>query len=199
MNVGKPARPKTYPKYVFCIEGNWNDRLDQPATVRPVLELLDINAGVKFIYRDCSTTEEIEYLVDKWKQRGYAKYRILYLAFHGAPGELMVNSTSRLTLDELGERLDGRCHGRLVYFGACSVLDIDRRIIKRFLRNSGAKAVCGYTTDVDWMKSTALDLIAMAELQRFSMTRQGLTAAEHSIREGTRALSGRLGFRMVYQ
>ncbi len=190
---------KEYPKYVFCIEGNWNDMLSRKTTVLPVLELLEINAGVQFIYRDCSTVEEMEFLVDKWKQRGYARYRILYLAFHGAPGELMINRRHRMTLEELGDRLDHRCHRRLVYFGSCSVLRIDERTIERFLEASGAKAVCGYTTDVDWMKSAALDLIAMTELQQFSLTRQGLAAAERSIRKSTRVLSGELGFRMVYR
>ncbi len=48
------------------------------------------------------------------------------------------------------------------------------------------------------MKSTALDLIAINEMQKFSMTHRGLVAAERSIRVNTRALSGQLGFRMVY-
>lgn len=189
---------KAHPKYVFCIEGNWDDRLSQTATVRPVLELLEVNVGVKFIYRDCSTVEEMEFLVDKWKQRGYREYRILYLAFHGRPGEIVISSQHRVSLEELGERLGGRCRGRLIYFGSCSVLDVDERILRRFLKASGARAVCGYTTDVDWIKSAALDLIAMAELQEFSITRRGLAAVQRSIRESTRILSGELGFRMVY-
>ena len=85
-----------------------------------------------------------------------------------------------------------------MYFGACSVLQGNVRRIKSFLKKSGTRAVCGYTTDADWMKSTALDLIAINELQKFSTTRYGLAAAESSIRENTRALSGKLGFRMVY-
>ena len=37
---------KKYPKHVFCIEGNWEEKLTHYATVKPVLELLEINAGV---------------------------------------------------------------------------------------------------------------------------------------------------------
>ena len=48
---------KSYPKRIFCIEGNWDDNLATTNSVRPVLELLDINVGVRFIYRDCSTLE----------------------------------------------------------------------------------------------------------------------------------------------
>ncbi|MBN2538134.1 hypothetical protein JXB37_07665 [candidate division WOR-3 bacterium] len=193
------AKKKVFPKRVFCIEGNWEDSLRGSASVRPVLELLDLNAGVKFIYRDCSTLEELEFLMDKWRQRGYRDYRILYLAFHGTCGEIVISPRARMTLEDLGARLGGRCRNRLVYFGACSVLDLDRRFINRFLVSSGAKAVCGYKTDVDWIKSTALDLVAINELQKYSMTRAGLAAAEKAIRKSTRALSGELGFRMVYR
>jgi hypothetical protein len=189
---------KTYPKHVFCIEGNWEEKLSRQATVKPVLELLQINAGVRFIYRDCSTKAEMLYLIDKWQQRTYADYKILYLAFHGQPGELVIDSNTTVSLVELGDVINLRPHQRLAYFGACSVLKGDERLIKSFLKKSGTRAVCGYETDVDWMKSTALDLIAIVEMQKFSMTHRGLAAAERSIRENTRALSGRLGFRMVY-
>jgi hypothetical protein len=189
---------RIYPKRVFCIEGNWEEKLSRHATVKPVLELLRINADVKYIYRDCSTTAEMQYLIDKWQQKGYAEYQILYLAFHGRPGELILDSRTTVSLEELGDIITLKPRQRVVYFGACSVLRGDARPIKAFLRKSGAKAVCGYTTDADWMKSTALDLIAINELQHFSTTRHGLEAAESSIRENTRALSGQLGFRMVY-
>jgi hypothetical protein len=194
----KKKRKKTYPKHVFCIEGNWEERLSGTITVRPVLELLHLNAGVRFIYRDCSTKAEMEYFVRKWQQQGYADYGILYLAFHGSPGELVIDGNTSMSLVELGDLIDFRPRQRLVYFGACSVLKGDERPIKTFLKRSGVRAVCGYETDVDWMKSAALDLIAVNELQRFSTTHRGLAAAERSIHESTRALSGKLGFRMVY-
>jgi hypothetical protein len=189
---------RIYPKRVFCIEGNWEEKLSRNATVKPVLELLRINADVKYIYRDCSTKAEMQYLVDKWQQKGYAEYKILCLAFHGQPGELILDSRTHVSLEELGDMISLKPRQRVVYFGACSVLRGDVRPIKAFLRKSGTKAVCGYTTDADWMKSTALDLIAINELQQFSTTRRGLEAVESSIREDTRALSGQLGFRMVY-
>ncbi len=189
---------KKYPKHVFCIEGNWEEKLTHYATVKPVLELLEINAGVKFIYRDCSTKAEMLYLIEKWQQKAYADYKILYLAFHGRPGELVIDNHTAVSLVELGDLFNLRPQQRLVYFGACSVLKGDERVIKTFLKKSGARAACGYETDVDWMKSTALDLIAINEMQRFSMTHRGLAAAEGAILENTRALSGHLGFRMVY-
>ncbi len=189
---------KKYPKHVFCIEGNWEEKLTHYATVKPVLELLEINAGVKFIYRDCSTKAEMLYLIEKWQQKAYSDYKILYLAFHGRPGELVIDKNTAVSVAELGDLINLRPQQRLVYLGACSVLKGDLRVIKTFLKKSGTRAVCGYETDVDWMKSTALDLIAINEMQQFSMTHRGLAAAERAILENTRALSGHLGFRMVY-
>ena len=183
--------------YIFCIEGNWEARLSGRATVRPVLDLLEANAGVRYIYRDCSTHEELDFLLDKWRQKGYADYRILYLAFHGYPGEILISSGVRVTLEQLGERLCCRTGQRLVYFGACSVLRVDRRRVKRLLRRAGIKAACGYTNDVDWIPSTALDLLALDTLSRFSITERGLAASERRILENARRLTGRLGFRMV--
>ncbi len=192
------TKKKTFPKHVFCIEGDWDANLNQTATVRPVLSLLKHNAGVRYIYRDCSTIEEMEFLIDKWRQKTYAQYKILYLAFHGSESTILIDRRHRMTLAELGKRLGCRCQGRLIYFGSCSVLAVDTRTIRRFLKATGAKAVCGYTTDVDWMKSAALDLIAISELQKFSMTHRGLAAVEKSINKSTRVLSGELGFRIVY-
>ena len=196
--VKTKRKRKTYPKHVFCIEGDWFADFNRTATVRPVLELLRINAGVNYIYRDCSTLEEMLFLIDKWRQKGHAAYKILYLAFHGSKGVLLIDSRHQLTLQELGERLEGRCRGRIIYFGACSVLAAPTRSIKKFLRMTGAKGVCGYTHDVDWMKSAALDLLAINELQQFSMTQPGLAAVEKSIAKGAKVLSEQLGFRMVY-
>jgi hypothetical protein len=184
-------------KKIFCIEGNWNPRLSDRASVRPVLELLEINSDVGYIYKDCSTEEELYYLLERWQQKSYADYKILYMAFHGEPGRILIDTRHKIGLDQLGKHLCCRTHRRIIYFGACSVMRIDKRVIKRFMTAAGIKAVCGYTTDVDWIPSTALDLIAMNELQRFSTTRQGMEAAEKSIRTNTRRLAGRLGFRMV--
>lgn len=192
------TKRKPKPKHIFCIEGNWDRDLNEKASVRPVLELLEINASVKFIYRDCSTVEELHFLLDSWQQKRYSDHQILYLAFHGEPGKILIDNRNRVSLEDLGHRLCCRTRRRLIYFGACSVLDIDKRLIRRFIREAGVVAVCGYKTDVDWIPSTALDLIAMNELQQFSFTRPGMAAAEKSIRRNTRRLAGRLGFRMVY-
>jgi len=117
-NCTVSAKPRPAPKHIFCIEGNWDSSLAQQTTVRPVLELLEVNAGVKYIYRDCSTRTELDFLLDKWRQKGYGEYKILYLAFHGEPGRIIIDSRNTVTLDELAERMPCRTSRRLIYFGA---------------------------------------------------------------------------------
>ena len=103
----KPARRKRKPKpkHIFCIEGNWDMDLNEKASVRPVLELLEINADVKYIYRDCSTVEELYFLLERWQQKRYSDHKILYLAFHGKPGEILIDHKHTVSLEDLGDAL----------------------------------------------------------------------------------------------
>jgi len=190
--VGKPKN-----KHIFCIEGNWDPDLSVKSTVRPMLELLDATEGVKFVHRDASTPEEFEFLVRKWRQKSYAAYRILYLAFHGYEGRLSIYGSKEMSLEDLAELLRRRCYGRVIYLGACSVLKLGRADIRSFLERTGAQAVCGYATDVDWTASTALDLLVMGTLQERSFDRAGLLKARAEVHRDAGRLVRKLGFRMV--
>jgi len=190
--VGKPKN-----KHIFCIEGNWDVDLSVRSSVRPMLELLEATEDVKFVYRDCSTIPEFEFLVKKWRQKGYAAYRILYLAFHGYEGRLSIYGSKEMSLGDLAELLEYRCYGRVIYLGACSVLNLARSDITEFLDRTGAQAVCGYTEAVDWTKSTALDLIVMSILQERAFDRAGLLVARKRIHAAAGRLVSSLGFKMV--
>jgi hypothetical protein len=188
------AKPKN--KHIFCIEGNWDPDLSVKSTVRPMLELLDATEGVKFVHRDAATPEEFEFLVGKWRQKSYAAYRILYLAFHGYEGRLSIYGSKEMSLDDLAGLLERQCYGRVIYLGACSVLRLGSAGISAFLNRTGAQAVCGYTKDVDWTASTALDLLVMSTLQERSFDRSGLLKARAEVRRDEGRLVRKLGFRM---
>jgi hypothetical protein len=86
---------------------------------------------------------------------------VIYLAFHGSPG------TVYTALERIGPR--GLCdafegHGSLpalIYLGSCSVLkgEVGEKLGKDLLETSGARALLGYTTDVDWMNSLVVDML----------------------------------------
>ena len=81
--------------------------------MEPLLRLLETLKGyrVPYLYYDVGTREEFDFYLKKW---GQAKFRdthpILYLGFHGSPGEITVGEGrhSSVTLDEIAERLEGR-------------------------------------------------------------------------------------------
>src|SRR5512147_1436861 len=112
-------------KGIFCLEGDWWNRLERASTVEPILGLLHRwdPYFVPYIHRDVATRTEFEHYVRLWAQRRYAKYPVLYLAFHGEESEILLGDRrkpqNRVSLDELGELLAGKCEGRIIYFGSC--------------------------------------------------------------------------------
>ncbi len=147
---------------IFCLEGAWERRLDDRKTVLPTLEMLDRLRLATYIHRDVGTEEELYHYLGKWAQAGYRKYGVLFLAFHGVRGGITVGRGT-VTLDDLAEKLDGKAASRIVYFGSCSVLR-DREGVDVFRRATRAKAVCGYTKDVDWVESSAFDTLLLTAL-----------------------------------
>jgi hypothetical protein len=136
--------------------------------------------------------------VDKWVQKRYESYGILYLGFHGQPGEIHTDEGA-VTLDELAERLGGRARNRVIYFGSCETLSVDGRHLRRFLENSGALAVCGFKKDdVGWLKSAAFDVLLLDAFQGRHFSGRGMRDFEKHVRSTTGRLAKELGFRLKY-
>ena len=86
---------------------------------------------------------------------------MFYLAFHGRPAGLKP-TLGRIEAEHLCEAFAGYGGYRnLVYFAACSVLRGKRGLQfgRDFLKASGARAVVGYTTPVNWMASLLADML----------------------------------------
>ncbi len=190
-------------KGIFCLEGEWWDNITRKSSVEPVLDLLHQwdPYYVPFIRRDIGTVGELRYYIEKWALKSMSRYPILYLAFHGSEGTIYVGDLSKrdaeMTLDVLEELLGGKCKGRIVYFGACSTMKMNGNRLNRFLKNTEALAVCGYTHDVDWLRSSAFEMLALAAMQDNALTVPGARAMNKRIRREAPYLVRQLGFRMV--
>lgn len=182
-------------KGIFCLEGLWDCDLKKKSSTRPILDLLSINTETPYIHKDCATNEELEYYLDTWVQEEYSGYPILYLAFHGAEAEISSGNCT-YNLEQLADKLKNKCQKKLIMFGSCSVLNIDKRYLKNFLERTKAFAICGYKIDVNWMTSTAFELLLLHTLQENVFDKRGLPA----IIEKTQTLSKsfkELNFRLV--
>lgn len=185
---------------IFCLEGDWESDLRSPTSILPVLELLSRSHEpvVRFIRRDIGTAGELEYYLGKWMQKRYADYPLLYLGFHGDPGILyMGNREQTIDLDWLEERLLDRCKGRVIHFGACGTMAAHGTRLNRFLQRTGALAVCGYKTDVDWMLTSAFEIILLSRFQYQAFTRGGMKAVERRVLREAAGLAKELEFKMI--
>ena len=58
-------------------------------------------------------------------------------------------------------------------------------------------AVAGYRGEVDWLESTALDMLALGRLQDAAFTKSSINKFERELKETASGLYRRLGFRLV--
>ncbi|GMV08043.1 MAG: hypothetical protein AMXMBFR53_43180 [Gemmatimonadota bacterium] len=191
------------PHGIFCLEADWWSDFNRSSTVQPVLTLLSqgVRTEVPHVHRDVGTREELAMYLARWAQRGNARYSILYLAFHGEPGCIRLGDRRRkasiITLDELAEMLGDGLSRRLVHFGSCETLAVDRRKIRRFLDHTGLVAASGFKTPVDWLDSAVFEVLLFEVMLRYTFTIQGARAIRAEMRREHPAMCRRHDFRMV--
>ncbi|HQO62440.1 MAG TPA: hypothetical protein PK528_02390 [Syntrophorhabdus sp.] len=182
-------------KGIFCLEGLWDNDLRKISTVEPILSLLHRRNSIPYIYRDCGTLDEFKFYLNIWPQKRYRNYPVLYLAFHGKKGVIHIGR-DKCKLDEIGDELAGKCRNTFIVIGACETLDIDKRYLNKFIDTTGALAVCGYKAVVDWMKSTAFELLIMDTLQENAFDRRGIPSIKKKLTSLSKSFKD-LGFRIV--
>jgi hypothetical protein len=186
-------------KGIFCIEGLWDHKniLDK-STVLPILELLEKRGICNYSYHDCGTSNELEFFLSKWVLKTTSsKLPILYLAFHGEEGCINIGAREKYTIEKLGEILEDKCHGKIIYFGSCSTLSINAKKIKNFLNQTGAIAAIGYKEEIDWIQSTACDLFVFEALQKDKLDTRGITKIYEKIVSDYGNLHIKLGLRVI--
>ncbi|MSQ30122.1 MAG: hypothetical protein EXR68_06525 [Dehalococcoidia bacterium] len=148
---------------VFCLEGLWSSRLTDRRSARPLLETLERVGAIESLWASIPNEDALAAVLRSWAQRQYDRYSIGYLAFHGEPGFIILERR-KVSLDELAELIGSRCRGKVIYFGACETLNIPGAQVEAFRRATGAKAVVGYTKQVDWLESGSFELLLLEAL-----------------------------------
>ncbi len=180
---------------VFAFEGDPEVDLRQGYSVRPVLQFLRDLEGLDFIHRDIGTVGELEFYVKKWILSKHQQYQIGYFSFHGGPGELGFADRRRsgITLDQLARWINGRAQGRIIHFFACSVMRLDASELQSFRKDTGARAVTGYSNDVEWLEPMAFDALMLGAMCRYRRFHD----VERFLRSRAGDLWDRLGFRII--
>lgn len=155
---------------VLCLEGEWGNSLTDGRSVLPVLELLQSTESANFVHRRISTTAEFCHQLEKWlvavEGDDLGSFTTLFIAAHGNEGILCFDEgeDSEITLDELGEFMNGGARECYVYFGSCGTMSSSDDELQKFRVRSGARAVLGYTEEVDWLTTAAFEALLINEM-----------------------------------
>jgi len=189
---------KNLNRNIFCIEGNWSNDLKDKASIHAALEFLKCNADIDFIRKDCSTIEQFNLLLKTSLQKGYKKFGILYLAFHGSEGKIHIGNRTKIDLDSIALIMDGHAIGKVIHFGSCSTLkNLTVWDLKRFLKRTGALAVSGYTEDIDFIESTVLDILYFKKYQQYQ--RIPMLKTQRDMKQYYGKLIKELGFKIWFK
>jgi leucyl-tRNA synthetase len=150
---------------IFCLEGEWDSNLRRRESVMPMLDLLERLGIAQSIHRDVATKDEFFYYLEKWGQKAYHDYVILYLASHGDSGCLALGKES-VMLEELEDALVGKADGGVIYFGSCLTMVTDDDRLKKFVKRTGASVVVGYRAEIGWLEAAAFELLLLERLLR---------------------------------
>ena len=194
---------KKEPKNIFCLEtDSWYDQ-DSTHTVEPTLRLLERVSRTRYERHTVATEGEFEYCIGKFLQYKAVDFPILYLGFHGwhanenfEDSHIELNDGTYITLPKIQDLLRGKCNRRLVHFGSCGVLDTHGRKLNKFLNETEALAILGYTEAVDWMECAAFDILALNCLQTIVWQPKNILEIEGQLKETAPGLMKRLGFRL---
>ncbi|AUZ05195.1 hypothetical protein ADP71_16640 [Vitreoscilla sp. C1] len=195
------SQPKL--RHVFCLEGDWNSDLRAQSSILAGLELVKSINDIDYIYKTCITSEEFYQRLDcllagsHTERSKYGKFKIVYLAFHGDEGCLYLseNSEQSIELNDFVERYAGCFSGKIIHFGSCETLNLPEAELRQLLRQLDADALVGYTTEIDFLSSTLVDLLFFEICQAYTT----MSAIKSNMFKKYAGLCADLGFVMVHR
>lgn len=179
---------------ILCLEGDWEQGLKRTRSLVPVLELVQSQWGVPFIYRTASTRDEFRTVIQEWLKAKYKAYPILYLGFHGLPGTLQIGGEN-IPIVDLAEFAEGGSN-RLVHFGACETLSAPKIVLDHFLKMTRFTAICGFKNEVDWLHSCALEILILDELSKRKISTRNIEVFQTNLKKMAGRLVKELGFQI---
>ena len=159
-----------------------------------MLELVQAQWDVPYIHRTASTRDEFRRVMQEWVKWKYHHYPILYLGFHGFPGGIEIGDDA-IPVEDLVE-FYGKGRGRVIHFSACGTLDISAKEMRNFLKKTEFTAACGFNRDVDWLHSTALEILILDGLSKRKITSRGMHCFGEQLYKMSGSLARHLGFRI---
>ncbi|WP_066909197.1 DUF6642 family protein [Millisia brevis] len=178
---------------IFCIESDWVISMESKQSVEPALQALERAGYIRLIRRSANTAAELELYLDRWFEYRLRSFTLAYLGFHGTARTLHLRD-QELNLPHLAGLIHGRAEGKVLHFGSCRAMAGDEQELQQFCRATGAAAITGYTKNIEWLESSAFELLLLPEL----MDAVRMKSAHDRIVRRYPDLAERLGFRMSH-
>lgn len=179
---------------IFCLEGEWNQKdLRDKTSVSYLLNYMEESLDISSIFRKVNSKDSFyKYLalLEKYWKGKFNSYGILYLAFHGESNCIWLDDNEKITLEELSTEAKDILKDRIIHFGSCSTLKIQKEELTQFFKNSGAKAVSGFSKEIPFLESSVFDIAYLSKLSEYEQTGRIL----NFIHSNLSGLSEKLGF-----
>jgi hypothetical protein len=138
-----------------------------------MLDLLANEYKIKHVRFSCGTRAEFTHRLKRSRKHGFDT---LYLSFHGKKNHITLED-GHISLEEIAEIMKHRFADWHIHFGSCSTFKFNGASVRKFKRSTQAYMVTGYTKDVYWMDSVALEMGVfsyLADGERLSPSYDGL-------------------------
>jgi hypothetical protein len=181
-------------KKIFCIESDWENTPEKKASILPLLECIKgIYPAFDYIYRTANTKEELIYCLHKFKSLRKIKddFHAIVFCGHGGTGKINLGNGknfTEITLKELAEicqEIDNNLFlNHLVHFDSCSTIKTSKKKLQEFKESTGAAAVTGFSKDVEFIDSYALEMILFESLLNEKSIKQALKRFQKKYEKG---------------
>jgi hypothetical protein len=151
---------------VVILEGSWWSNHEVPLVLPYFNALATSHQEIDLSHRTIRNVDDIAHYVSRIPEDAGA---MLYFACHGAQLSLYpIDEESPISQGSLLEALKNAKTGAIsfVHFGCCEMVETKKRrkTHQAILDACGAKWASGYTKEVNWLRSTFLDLALVSEL-----------------------------------
>lgn len=161
-----PARKRAP---VYILEGTWDNHHELPQTL-PYLDAYQRTFGrIKLMHRSFRNAEDLAYYIGRIPKDARA---FIYISSHASAGALYPTGVKdKIPTEKVLEALKQAKQDAVAFlhFGCCEFVrgdDVGRRDHLGKLLDSvnGGQCVSGYTSVVDWLQSTLLDIVLIDEV-----------------------------------
>jgi hypothetical protein len=184
---------------IFCLEiAAWG-----PGDTTTVFDYLLGLQSIPTVGRKIENSNQFLAGIDEWVSEYADTYPILYLAFHGDAGQLIVgdypNRDNCFGLRQIEDHLCSNGADGILYFASCGTMAVEKQRLLEFLANTGFAAVCGYRGTIDWNESANFDRMLLSKLGTLpALDAAGLREAKAFMKLNLKGLyQRRLQFKMV--